>query len=45
MIIQNLLVYNKVIRATQKLLNENELTKHQSNLKETWSLIRDAVNS
>ncbi len=36
--------YNKVIRAAKKLFYENELLKHQSNLKKTWQTIKSAIN-
>jgi hypothetical protein len=36
--------YNKVIRAVKKLFYENELIKHQSNLKKTWQTIKLAIN-
>jgi Endonuclease/Exonuclease/phosphatase family len=37
-------MYNKLTRAAKKLYFTSELTKHQSNLKKTWSLINKALN-
>ena len=38
-------LYNKVIKTSKKLYFQNELIRHQSNLKKTWQLLRKATNS
>ena len=37
-------VYNKVLRAAKKLYFEQQLILNQSNVKQTWNLIRLAMN-
>jgi hypothetical protein len=37
-------LYNKVIRAARKLFYEKELIRFQSDLKQTWSIIKQAIN-
>ena len=38
-------LYNKIIRASKKLYFQNELTKHQSDMKKTWEILRKAINN
>ena len=38
-------LYNKIIKASKKIYFQSELTKHQSNLKKTWLLLRKAINN
>jgi hypothetical protein len=37
-------MYNTVVRGAKKQFFQNELTKNQANLKQTWSIIRLAIN-
>ncbi len=37
-------MYNRLIRAAEKLYFETELRKNQSNLKKSWQLLKIAIN-
>ncbi len=37
-------LYNKVVRNAKKLYFNEQLSKHQSNMKKTWQLLRCAIN-
>jgi len=37
-------IYNKLLKTAKKLYYEKELVKHKSNLKKTWTLLREAIN-
>ena len=37
-------IYNTVIRNAKKLFYEKELLMAQSNLKKTWSILKNAIN-
>ena len=37
-------IYNKLLKSAKKLYYDNELVKHKSNLKKTWTLLRQALN-
>ena len=38
-------LYAKVIRASKKLYNEQQLSKYQSDCKKTWQILRKAINN
>ena len=37
--------YAKIIKASKKLYFQKELTKHQSDIKKTWEILRKAINN
>jgi hypothetical protein len=37
-------LYNKTVRAAKKHFFQNELIKHQSYIKQTWAIIKMAIN-